>query len=154
MKRNNRGSSLFATLIIISVIVFAFLAIIFVADLFQPFAQRRNSQRYSDVITLSNRITERLVTGNGRWNCNLGSLPLTDTVMGNLSPDQYDMADCLVPSYFPKMPVDPVTGFRDIKAVENSDPYFTDYTVVQHQNGRITVSAPSAELGEIISTSR
>jgi hypothetical protein len=62
------------------------------------------------------------------------------------------MANCVIPDYIATLPFDPsdLDGFY----VDTTN-YHTGYTVIRNAStGRITVAAPSAELGETISITR
>ena len=114
------------------------------------FAQARNTQRTSNVAAILNAIGQNMAENQGVFVCN-APIPTTATLMtsGN---NNYDIYSCLVPNFISDLPFDP-----SAPGAQNSSPldYNTGYTILQNTtSGRITVSAPSAEQGEVISVSR
>ena len=70
-------------------------------------------------------------------------------VIGNAT---YDIAQCIVPTYIATLPFDPSAAGAHYTS--NAD-YNTQYNVQRDATtGRVTVSAPSAELGVTISITR
>jgi len=113
----------------------------------RQFAQARNTQRSSNVNAILNAVGQNMADNRGNWTCAAGALPTSSTNLA--SAGGYDISDCLVPTYLPQLPVDPVNG-----AWTDATDYDAGYSVAQDANGRVTVSAPSAELSETISVTR
>ena len=116
-------------------------------NLGDQFARARNAQRSSNVNAILNSIGQNMADNNGIWICSNGTLPTKPTIM---DPDNYDIAECIIPTYISVMPVDPTSGeYTSIKD------YYSDYSVMRDATtGRVTVSAPYAELGVPISVTR
>ena len=65
-----------------------------------------------------------------------------------------DLCAVLVPTYLPALPQDPGSNNgADITSSQCGN-YDSHYSITQDANHRVTVSAPSAELGATISVSR
>ena len=97
-----------------------------------------------------NAVHQNMIDNEGSWACGAGGIPTTSaTNMGSGSED-YDIYDCLVDTFLPALPCDPVDGF-----FTSSNDYDTGYNIVTgYPGGRVTVSAPSSELGVTISVTR
>ncbi|MDO8489878.1 MAG: prepilin-type N-terminal cleavage/methylation domain-containing protein [bacterium] len=119
----------------------------------RQFAQARNTQRMSHVNTMLNAIGQRVADNKGLFEtgCAAGIIPTTATVMGN-GASKYDVGPCLVPTYIPTLPFDPSASGAHYTNPTNYD---SGYTIARDaSSGRITISAPSAELSETISALR
>ncbi len=114
----------------------------------------RNSQRTAHVNTIVNAIRVKLAdTRTGTFSCAAGDIPTSSKKMASgSSSSRYDIAPCLVPGYLYAMPFDPAA--TSSRYVSNTD-YDSGYFVMKNAStGQITVSAPSAELGKVISVTR
>lgn len=109
----------------------------------QQFAKARDTQRSANVNALLNAIGQNKADNRGIFTCSAGPLPSTAKLMSSF---EYDIAPCLVPEYLYTMVTDP--GSESYwKGFEN---YEAGYLVEMNaQTGRVTVSAPFAETGEI-----
>ena len=115
-------------------------------------AQKRNDQRTEDVTKVLNALSQYASDNNG-------TLPDGIPVSNECNRSEYEMcktngSDCtnLVElegfsnnqKYINSLPVDP----------RNDSANGTGYNIVQNESGRITVCAPSAELGQSVSASK
>lgn len=118
----------------------------------RQFAQARNTQRTSNVRAILDAVGQRLADNKGVFEtgCAAGAVPTSTAT--KIATSTYDIAPCLVPTYLPQMPFDPsATG----AFWTSTSSYDTGYNIQKdNATGRITVSAPSAELSETISVSR
>jgi hypothetical protein len=81
--------------------------------------------------------------------CAAGAIPTTSTTISNAG---YNVASCLIPTYISVLPYDPSAAGAHYTS--DTD-YNTGYVIMKDAvTGRITVVAPSAELGESISVTR
>src|SRR3989344_106430 len=144
MKQNKQsGFTLIEILVVIGIIAVLAAVVIVAINPARQFAQARNTQRWSNVNTILNAVWQRMAEGRGVWKVDLvctATLPGVATAVGT---GGIDLEPCIVPTFVASMVMDPSTGTA-------AD---TGYTIVQTggANGRITVSAPGAELSESIS---
>lgn len=141
MKKENEMMSAFTLIEVLLVIaLIAILAAITIIAInpAKNFADARDTQRQSDVTQILNAVTQ-FTSESGQDIGDLGTIatcPLvTDIVTSAPLAGDVDLAASLVDEYLVAIPEDP-TG-----ATGND----TGYDICQSSNGRVTVSAPSAE---------
>jgi type IV pilus assembly protein PilA len=147
-KTNNQsGFTLIEILVVIGIIAILATIVIIAINPARQFAQARNTQRWSNVNTLLNAVGQRLADNRGTWPATGGCptpIPAVSTVIGD-GPGNFDLETCVIPTYVSTMVVDPSLGTTASSG----------YTIIRDAvTGRITVSAPLGELGEVISISR
>lgn len=116
-------------------------------------ASARNSQRSFHLNGLMNGIRQNMAdTSGGGFTCESGSLPTSTAKKIATGAGDYDIAPCLVPTYLPTIPFDPsATGAH----YTSNDDYDTGYTIIRNATtGQVTLNAPAAEMGKIISVTR
>ena len=144
--KKQKGFTLIEILVVIGIIAILAAVVIVALNPGRQFAQARNTQRWSNVNTLLNAVGQRLADNRGNWPSAVGgcpALPSASTIIGTAG---FDLATCVVPTYVSTMVVDP-TSTADLAS--------TGYTIIRDSvTGRITLSAPYAELEESITVSR
>ncbi|MDP3729192.1 MAG: type II secretion system protein [bacterium] len=144
---NNKGITLIELTIVIGLLAILAGAVIFAVNPVQLLAEARNTERSAEVNTILNAMRQRMTDNRGVWDTTCGtatvSLPSATTTIGS-DPGFINLERCLVTTYLPAMPLDPVVG-----VVAN-----TGYAIIQQSNGRITVIASNAELGKDIAVTR
>ncbi len=145
--KKQAGFTLIEILVVIGIIAILAAVVIVAINPARQFAQARNTQRWSNVNTILNAVTQRMVDNKGIWNSTCGAstvtLPATATAIGTTS-GNVNLDPCIVPTYVSTMVMDPSTGTAGD----------TGYTIMQAAGGgRITVAA-TGELGETISVTR
>lgn len=146
IKHKQSGFTLLEILVVIGIIAILAAVVIVALNPARQFALARNTQRWSNVNTILSAVWQRMVDSRGVWTTNAtctDTLPAVATPIGN-DPANIDLDPCLVPTYVSAMVIDPSTG-----TVAD-----TGYDISVGGNGRITVAAPDAELGETISVTR
>jgi prepilin-type N-terminal cleavage/methylation domain-containing protein len=145
--KNQKGFTLIEVLIVIGIIAILASVVLVAVNPGRQFALARNSQRVSNLNALINAIGQNIADHKGTFTCTAGVIPTTATT---LKTDGYDIRPCLVPTYLAELPLDPETG-----SFTSASTYDTGYTLIQDTTTkRLTVNAPSAELGEKISITR
>ena len=129
-----KGFTLIELLVVIGVIAILAAIVLVAVNPGRQFASARDTQRKSDLYSITNAIYQYATEHNG----NLPpSFPTTPTCIGTAAPC-YDLASYVVATYIAEMPHDPTTG---------SDAN-TQYTIYEDANGRIVAQAT----GELTST--
>ena len=147
----NKGFTLIEILIVIGILAILATAIILAINPPRQFAQARNTQRWSNVNNILDAIYQNAIENRGIFTCVAGTLPSSATPM-KVGVGGYDICACLVPTFLGSMPFDPSASGA---AYTDCNTYDTGYTVMQNAtSSRVTIAAPTAEIGAVISVTR
>jgi len=165
-----KGFTLIELLVVIGIMVILMAAALVAINPFRQFAMANNASRWSGVTTIMNAVSQAIVDGKGAFKCAPAGAAVTDcpakgdTVplstgsknMADPTSDAtgYDICGCIVDTFVASMPYDPQSVTATHKYTSCAD-YNTGYKIsCNATNGRITISAPDAQLGETISITR
>ena len=154
-KNNKQGFTLIEVLLVIGIIAILAAIVIIAINPARQLAQARNTQRWSNVNTILNAIHQYAVDNKGTLP---GSIPTgtaaevcaSSVVSTSCTGGMVDMTMLTnLETYLTAVPSDPgcPTGC-------SASPLGVGYKVIKSANGRITVSAPNAELSTVISVTR
>ncbi len=149
-----KGFTLIELLVVIGILAVLLAITLIAINPARQFEQANNTQRASDVNAILNGVWQFAVDNNGDLTplaipataTNIGS----DTVGGDV-----DLCPDIAPQYIAQLPVDPQTGAWDVDGDgDGCEDYDTQYEILQTAAGRVTVTAPDAEGGAVISVTR
>jgi len=150
---NKKGFTLIEILIAISLMAiigtFAFIAM----NPGGQIAKARNSQRTADLNTIMNGVRQNIAENRtGSFTCATGALPTSTALkMASTGSSTYDIADCVL-IYINIVPHDPAASGAHYTSVSDYD---SGYFIQQNSTTKqVTLSAPSAELGKVITITR
>jgi type IV pilus assembly protein PilA len=149
INRNRRksGFTLIEVLIVIGIIAILAAVVLVAVNPARQFALARNTQRTSNIMAILNAIGQNSIDNKGIFTCaSAGTIPASSTI---IKTGGYDIRTCLVPFYLSEIPVDPSGGSL------SGSTYNTNYALsAEASTSRITITAPQAELGQLISVTR
>lgn len=155
MKRLSKGFTLIELLVVIGVIGILAAIVLVAVNPGRQFAQARDTQRRSDLYSLTNAVYQFAAEHNGNLPDTDGvdttsNFPTVSTCIGNLAPcfnlaaaTDAAGAEIVAPTYIAAMPTDPSTG-----TAAN-----TQYSIFVNADGRVVASA-SGELTANITVTR
>jgi len=148
MKRKQAGFTLIELLVVIGILAVLLAITLIAINPGRQFAQANNTKRRSDINAILNGITQYATDHNG-------SLPSGITTASQpISKAAADICASVVTQYLAALPVDPLTN-NGSPVTDCTSNYDTGYTVIQIvPNKRVEITAPAAELGEVIQVTR
>jgi prepilin-type N-terminal cleavage/methylation domain-containing protein len=150
---SQKGFTVIELLVVMGIIAILASIVLIALNPSRHFAQARNTQRTSNVTAILDAISQNAVDNRGIFTCGAvdPALPSTPTTIKSDS-GGHNIASCLVPNYISALPYDPSAPNAHYT---NPQGYDTGYQVWRDATtGRITVSAPAAELSQTISITR
>ena len=151
-KYTQKGFTLIELLVVIGILAVLLSIVLVAINPARQFAQANNTQRRSDVGAILNGIHQYAAD-------NKGALPpgmpaQGDTANINSSGTTETFCNALVPTYIAALPRDPSAGtYTDCNSYDTNYSVFVS-TASAGSTPRLTVSAPNAELGVVISVTR
>lgn len=152
-KNKTKGFTLLEILLVVALIAILASILIFAINPGQRFAEARNAQRWVDINAIASSIYQYSVDNNGSLptdipeaaDCDVTTYEIcqTDTTCGAVELPELTASQ----KYLSSIPQDPGSEVYNLGDGAG-------YCVVKNGNGRITVCAPQAELGETISITK
>jgi len=149
MKKNNSGFTLLEVLLVVAIIAILAGIVIFAINPTKQLADTRNTQRKADVNTILNAVYQYTIDTKGTIPASITTTTTaicrsdvaTSTCTGLIELTSYLTTN---ETYLTAIPRDPLA----------TSTTSTGYSISKSANGRVTVSAPSAEQGQTISVTR
>lgn len=152
LKMRQKGFTLIELLVVIGILAVLLAIVLIAINPARQFAQANNTQRRSDSTAILNAIHQ--YSADNRGNLPAGMPSAGTTLSVSTVGTTQTFCDALVPVYIAALPRDPSSGtFVDCTN------YDTGYnvsvaTAAAGSTPRVTVNAPNAELGTVISVTR
>lgn len=141
------GFTLIEILIVIGIIAILAAIVLVAVNPAQQFKKANDAQRASNVNAILNAVGQYSVD-------NKGALPSgITTTARDIGSAAANICTDLVPKYLAALPADPSKTDQSIDSTECSS-HSTGYNISKDTNGRVTIAAPSTEIGTAISVSR
>ena len=141
-----KGFTLIELLVVIGILAVLLAITLIAINPARQFQQANNTQRSSDVNAILNAVWQYAVDNNG--DLTGLAIPATATNIGSGTGD-VNLCSDVAPTYIAQLPVDPQTG-----TWTDCTTYDTQYEILQTAAGRVTVTAPDAEGGTVITVTR
>ena len=146
LRRNNQGFTLLEILLVVAIIAILAGIVILAINPGKQLADARNVQRSADVNTISNAVYQYAIDNNGALPGTITSDSTSICQTGFTCTFAIDLSVLTDnATYLVAIPIDPTS---EVGAEDSG------YEIFLNANNRITVVAPDAELGEIISITR
>jgi prepilin-type N-terminal cleavage/methylation domain-containing protein len=153
--RRKAGFTLIELLVVIGILAILLAIVLVAINPARQFSQANNTQRSSNVNSILNAIHQYAVDNNGSLPSSITTTPAIIASGG--APGTIDLCTELVTTYIADIPIDPQTGTESPanSVCGGTNTYDTQYEVFSSAaDNRVTVSAPDAELGEVIQVTR
>jgi prepilin-type N-terminal cleavage/methylation domain-containing protein len=148
-KQFSSGFTLIELLVVIAILGILFTTTIVAINPVRQIGQAKNTRRKSDIIALLNALQQYATDHSGDLPV---VVPATPT---EISKTGVDLCAALAPVYVAGLPVDPELGGGIVHTADCGTSYVTGYMISKDTGAnQLTISAPNAEAGEIISYTR
>jgi len=150
LKKSARGFTLIELLVVIGILAVLLAIVLIAINPARQFAQANNTKRSSDVNAMLNAIHQFMADNRGTLPTGITQvvLPIANGV------GEADLCAQLVTLYLAALPQDPQSN-NGVPITACGAAYDSGYTVVSSAaDNRVTVTAPSAQLGAVISVTR
>lgn len=146
--RKIKGFTLIELLVVIGILAVLLAIVLIAINPARQFAQANNTKRRSDINAILNAVHQYAADNKGVLPTGITT---TDQEVSNTAAN---VCTSLVTQYLAALPVDPQTN-NGTPITDCTQAYATGYNIVRSaQDNRITVSAPDAELSEVINVTR
>ena len=146
--QNKKGFTLIELLVVIGILAVLLAIVLIAINPARQFSQANNTKRRSDINAILNAVHQYAAD-------NKGALPAGVTAVDQeITNAAANLCSDLVTQYLAALPVDPLTD-NGTPITDCVAAYATGYNIVRSAtDNRITVTAPDAELSEVISVTR
>jgi len=150
--KRNSGFTLIELLVVIGILAILLSIVLIAINPARQFGQANNTKRRSDVTALLNAIGAYSADHHGVLPA---GIPVSPAAAADISSTGADLCTDLTSNYISALPTDPSLNVPAVGPCPTAPgTYDTGYFVVKDSDGRVTVSAPSAEIGETIDITR
>ncbi|OGK20154.1 hypothetical protein A3C23_01475 [Candidatus Roizmanbacteria bacterium RIFCSPHIGHO2_02_FULL_37_13b] len=149
-KIHSYGFTLIELLVVIGILAILLAITLIAINPARQLSSANDTKRSADANAILNAISQQMVDSRGVVPA---GIPVGGAAAIEISSTGADICSLVVPDYIAQLPVDPATGTAPVPAPcpAAPDTYVTGYFVTSN-NGRVTVSAPSAQNGTIAVT--
>lgn len=145
--KRNLGFTLIELLVVIGILAILLSIVLIAINPARQFGQANDTKRQSAVTQILNAVGAYAAD-------NKGNLPVAiTTTTAEISNTGANLCSVLVPNYIPALPTDPDLNIADVVSPCPTT-YVTNYNIVKDANGRVTVSAPNADITQPIQITR
>jgi len=147
---SKKGFTLIELLVVIGILSILLVITLVAINPVRQFQLSNNTKRRSDVNAILNAVHQYASDNKGQ----LPAAITTSALAVASGATNADICADIVPTYLAAVPADPLTN-NGASVVDCAVAYTTGYTISKSAtNNRVTVSAPAAELSEVISVIR
>ena len=147
INKKSAGFTLIELLVVMGILAILLSIVLIAINPARQFAQANNTKRRSDIGSILNAV--------GAYSAdNKGVLPAgITTTAQNVSKAAANICANLVTTYISALPSDPQTN-SGTSVTDCTSDYNTGYQIVKDAANRVTVSAPGAEISDVINITR
>ncbi len=149
LKRNQEaGFTLIEILVVIGIIAVLAAIVLVAINPARQFSQARDTERRSNTTAILDAVGQYIADNQGELPPSIAGLTAGDPAEP-IGDGDVDLCTDLLGDYLPAFPVDPQDGSGDGADVDDCTTYDSGYEVALEDTGRVTISAPGAELDTI-----
>ncbi|MFA6081705.1 MAG: type II secretion system protein [Patescibacteria group bacterium] len=152
MKRLSRGFTLIELLVVIGILAILLAITLIAINPARQFGQANNTNRRSAILQVLNAV-HQYNAENAHLPPSVTAMAVTTPVLFNSTGSLGTLCSEIMSTYIPALPVDPSITGGNITDCTTAG-WDTGYTIEKDAAGRITVSAPQAELSATIQVTR
>lgn len=145
----NRGFTLIELMVVIGILAVLAAIVLVAINPSRQFSSANNTKRKSDTVAILNAVQQYAIDHVGVYPAGVSTAVQTIKKTSGA-----DLCASIVTTYIAALPVDPLTN-NGVAVTNCASSYDTNYTITKSAtSGRITVTAPAAELGATISVTQ
>ena len=148
--KRNSGFTLIELLVVIGILAILLSIVLIAINPARQFGQANDTKRQSAVTQILNAVGAYAADNKGQLPAAITTTTQEISWNGTAGAK---LCSVLVPDYIPALPTDPELNIADV-AAPCPTTYETDYEIEMDANGRVTVSAPNADITTPIQITR